>query len=114
GGATPAVYQAFVDFGATVPPMTSEDYNGWLKIWQKNKLQSFAPTYPSYQWRTVIIAAVHILKGESVPKEWVLPQSNITNDNVAQYARADLPDQHWAMCGCDQIPGFLEKLWGTQ
>ncbi len=114
GGASPAVYQSFVDFGAKVPPITGEDYNGWLKIWQKNRLQGFAATNPVFECRTAIIAAVHILKGESIPREWVLPQPIITNDNLDQFADQNLPDDYWAMCGCKQLPGFLENLWGTK
>lgn len=114
GGVSAAVYEAFVDFGAEVPPITGEDFNGWLKVWQAEGLTGIAPTYPTYQWRTAVIAAVKILKGEPVPKEWVLPQPFITNENLDQYAKPELPDGHYAMCGCNDIEGFLEELWGGQ
>ncbi len=113
GGVSAAAAEAFVDFGVEVPPITGEDFNGWLKAWQANGYKSISPTYPTFQWRTAIIAAVRILKGEEVPKEWVLPQPFITAENLDQYARPDLPDGHFAMCGCNEIEGFLEELWGS-
>lgn len=114
GGISPAVYQAFVSMGKPAPLIVGEDYNGWLKLWQKNKLDSISPTYPVFQWRTAIIAAVHILKGEPVPKTWVLPQPTITNDTVDNYVRRNLPDEHWVLCGCDTMLGFLDALWEGQ
>jgi ribose transport system substrate-binding protein len=115
GGVSAAAYEGFVDFGAPVPPITGEDFNGWLKVWQQNdEVKSWSPTYPTFQWRTAVIAAVRILNGEPVPKEWVLPQPSITEDNLDQFARQDLPDGHFAMCGCESIPGFLEELWDVK
>lgn len=113
GGVSAAVAEAFVDFGVDVPPITGEDFNGWLKSWQANGYRSISPTYPTFQWRTAVIAAVRILKGEPVPKEWVLPQPYITAENLDEFARPDLPDGHFAMCGCNEIEGFLEELWGN-
>lgn len=115
GGVTAGAYEAFVDFGAEVPPMTAEDFNGWLKVWQENEdIKSISPTYPTFQWRTPIVAATRILSGEPVPKEWVLPQPSVTEENLDQFARQDLPDGHFAMCGCEDIPGFLEEMWEVE
>ncbi len=95
GEASPGVYEAFVDAGQPVPPITSEDVNGWLKLWTQNNLQSIAPTYPGFQWRTAVIAATQILSGQQVPKEWVLPQPTITNDNVKTFVQPNLPDTYY-------------------
>lgn len=101
GGVGVAIWEAFNEFGAEMPPMTAEDYNGWLKVWNSNRdtIKSIAPTNPTYQWRTAIIAAVKILNGESVPKVWSLPMPAITIDNLAQYVRADLDDDLFVMNG---------------
>jgi ribose transport system substrate-binding protein len=112
GGVSAAVAEAFVDYGVDVPPITGEDFNGWLKAWQENGYESIVPTYPTFQWRTPVIAAVMILNGEEVPSEWVLPQPTITSENLDDFANQDLPDGHFAMCGCNDIEGFLEELWG--
>jgi len=108
GGVSTAVYEAFVDYGAEVPPITAEDQNVWLLTWQREGLSSIAPTYPTFQWRTAVIAAVRVLQGQEVPKEWVLPQPPITNENLDQYAAPDLPDDAFVMCGCLDVPNF----WG--
>jgi ribose transport system substrate-binding protein len=110
GEAAPGVYEAFVDAGQKVPPINAEDNNGWLKIWAKNNLNSISPTYPSFQWRTALIAATMILNGEKVPKEWILPQPSITNDNVKDYVQPDLPDTYYVLSSGDTIPGYLDTL----
>jgi ribose transport system substrate-binding protein len=70
-----------------------------------------APTYSNYQWRTAVIAATKVLKGEKVPKEWVLPQPKVTNDNLDQYVDPKMPPLHYALCGCEGMPGYPE-YWG--
>ncbi|WP_394828550.1 substrate-binding domain-containing protein [Pendulispora albinea] len=111
GDTTAAAAEAFQDAGAEVPPITGEDNNAWLQAWQKNKWTATAPTYPVYQWRTAILAAVDILSGQKVPKEWILPQPEITRDTVGLYAASNLPPTFYAMCGCQKMPGF-PALWG--
>ncbi len=110
GDVSPAVYEAFIDAGVTPALITSEDLNAWLKVWSKNDLNSFAPTYPSFQWRTAVAAAVDILSGTSVPKEWILPQPTITNDDVDKLVQPDLPDTYYIYSTGDTIPGYLDKL----
>src|SRR2546429_9710602 len=57
GATSVAVAEAFQDAGKPVAPMTAEDQQDFLALWQKNKLTAIAPTYPVYQWRTAVIAA---------------------------------------------------------
>ena len=70
-----------------------------------------APTYPTYQWRTPVIAATMIMRGEPVPREWVLPQPEITSENLARYVNPNMPPLHYALCGCESMPGYPE-YWG--
>jgi ribose transport system substrate-binding protein len=106
GATSVAASEAFEDAGVDVPPVTGEDQQDFLVKWQEEGWNTVAPTYPTYQWRTPIIAALNILKGEEVPKEWVLPQPKITNDNLADYVQPDMPPLHYALCGCEDMPGF--------
>jgi ribose transport system substrate-binding protein len=106
GATSVAASEAFEDAGVDVPPVTGEDQQDFLVKWQEEGWNTIAPTYPTYQWRTPIIAALKILKGEEVPKEWVLPQPRITNDNLADYVQPDMPPLHYALCGCEDMPGF--------
>ena len=105
GATSVAASEAFEDAGVDVPPVTGEDQQDFLAKWQDEGWDTIAPTYPTYQWRTPIIAALKILKGEEVPKEWVLPQPKILNDNLADYVQPDMPPLHYALCGCEDMPG---------
>lgn len=108
-----AAAEAFEDLGMDVPPITGEDQQDFLQKWSDDGLTAVAPTYPNFQWRTPIIAATMILSGEQVPSEWVLPQPVITQDNLADYLQPNMPPLHYALCGCEDMPGFPER-WGGQ
>ncbi|GAA5087264.1 ribose transport system substrate-binding protein [Thermocatellispora tengchongensis] len=111
GATSVAVAEAFEDAGLPVPPMTGEDQQDFLRKWKDDGLTAIAPTYPTYQWRTPIIAALKILKGEEVPKVWNLPQPKITQENLDTYLQPNMPPLHYALCGCESLPGFPEN-WG--
>ncbi|GII81690.1 hypothetical protein Sru01_66720 [Sphaerisporangium rufum] len=106
-----AAVEAFEDAGQPVPPINGEDQQDFLQKWQEAKLTAVAPTYPTYQWRTPVIAALRILKGEEVPKVWNLPQPTVTQENLATYLKPGMPPLHYALCGCEDLPGYPEK-WG--
>ena len=103
-----AAIEAFEDAGLDVPPITGEDQQDFLLKWSEDGLTAAAPTYSNFQWRTAIIAAVMILNGEEVPSEWVLPQPFITEENLDQYLQPDMPPLHYALCGCEDMPGYPE------
>jgi ribose transport system substrate-binding protein len=111
GATAVAAVEAFEDAGQDVPPITGEDQNDFLLKWQSKKLTAIAPTYSNFQWRTAIILATKILKGEQVPKEWILPQPVVTDENLAQKANAKMPPLYYANCGCEDMPGWPET-WG--
>ncbi|ARX81276.1 ABC transporter substrate-binding protein [Streptomyces alboflavus] len=111
GATAVAAVEAFEDSGADVPPITGEDQQDFLETWKDKKLTAIAPTYPTFQWRTPVIAALRILKGEQVPKEWKLPQPTVTEDNLDDYLQDGMPPLHYAMCGCQKLPGF-PGAWG--
>ncbi|OLF14632.1 substrate-binding domain-containing protein [Actinophytocola xanthii] len=106
GATAVAAVEAFQDAGVEVPAFVGEDQQDFLRLWVDEDLTAVAPTYPTYQWRTPIIAALRILKGEQVPSEWVLPQPRITDADVADYVAQDMPPLHYAMCGCEDMPGY--------
>ena len=106
GATAVAAIEAFEDNGLEVPPINGEDQLDFLTKWKEDGLTAIAPTYSNYQWRTAVIAAVKILKGEEVPKEWVLPQPAITEETLDQYVDPDMPPLHYALCGCEEMPGY--------
>ncbi len=109
GATSVAAIEAFQDAGVEVPPIVGEDQQDFLRLWVDEGLTAVAPTYPTYQWRTPVVAALKILKGEQVPSEWVLPQPNITQEDVEQYVSTDMPPLHYAMCGCTGLPGYPQR-----
>ena len=112
GATAVAAIEAFEDAGQQYPIITGEDQEDFLVKWQKEKLTAFAPTYPTYQWRSPVIAAVKILKGEPViGPTWKLPQPVITQETLAQYVDPKMPPLHYAMCGCKDMPGYPQR-WG--
>ncbi|HUG83059.1 MAG TPA: hypothetical protein VMM13_00765 [Euzebya sp.] len=50
-----------------------------------------------------------VLRGEEVPDPWILPQPAITQDTLEDYLQPDMPPLHYALCGCDDMPGFPER-----
>ncbi|MFC5167062.1 ABC transporter substrate-binding protein, partial [Nonomuraea angiospora] len=87
GATAVAAIEAFEDAGVPVPPINGEDQQDFLQKWKDAGLTAVAPTYPTYQWRTPIIAALKILKGEEVPKMWNLPQPKVTSENLSTYLK---------------------------
>jgi len=113
GATAVAALEAFQDAGKPFPVMVGEDQQDYLKFWKENNLTAVAPTFPTYQWRTPIIAALKILKGEPVQHIWTLPQPTITSANLDQYYNDQMPPLHYAMCGCEGMPTFPDA-WLTK
>jgi ribose transport system substrate-binding protein len=112
GATAVAALEAFEDAGKPYPIITGEDQEDFLQKWKAQGLTAFGPSYPTYQWRTPIIAAVRILKGEPVVgPTWKLPQPAVTQDNLSQYVNSKMPPLHYALCGCEGMPGYPER-WG--
>jgi ribose transport system substrate-binding protein len=115
GATAVAAIEAFEDGGYDIPVFVGEDQQDFLQKWRDLDMTAIAPTYPTYQWRTPIIAAVSILKGEQVPgPEWVLPQPAITQDNLEDYINDRMPPLHYAMCGCEEMPNYPQAWGGSE
>jgi ribose transport system substrate-binding protein len=112
GATAVAALEAFEDAGKPYPVINGEDQQDFLQKWKKNKLTAIAPTYPTYQWRTPVIAAIRILKGEPVVgPTWKLPQPAITAENLDKYINDKMPPLHYALCGCEQMANYPAR-WG--
>ena len=108
GATSVGAIEAFEDAGLPVPPITGEDQNDFLQKWSDGGLTAIAPTYPTFQWRTPIIAAMDILAGKPVPKEWVLPQPTVDSTNLGQFYNPAMPPLYYAMSSAETMPGFPE------
>lgn len=112
GATAVAALEAFEDAGKPYPVINGEDQQDFLQKWKKNKLTAIAPTYPTYQWRTPVIAAIRILKGEPVTgPTWKLPQPAITAENLDKFVNDKMPPLHYALCGCEQMANYPAR-WG--
>ncbi len=114
-GATPWLPSKLRRPGRRCSRRNGEDQQDYLQKWRDLGFKGIAPTYPTYQWRTAVIAAVNTLKGEQVPgPEWVLPQPAITQDVLDQYINEKMPPLHYAMCGCEDMPNYPNAWGGTE
>ncbi len=112
GATAVAAVEAFEDGGYDMPVFVGEDQQDFLQKWKELGLTAIAPAYPSYQWRTPIIAAVRALKGEAVPSpEWILPQPAITQDTLDSFINTAMPPLHYALCGCEGMANY-PAAWG--
>jgi ribose transport system substrate-binding protein len=92
--------------------MTGEDEMSFLRKWEETGLTGLAPVYSNFQWRTPLLAVEKIFAGEEIPKEWVLPQVPIAEDERAAFLEANegMPDGHYAKFGGEDLPGYPE-VW---
>ena len=115
GAMSVAVAEAFEDAGQPYPIITGEDQEDYLQKWQQEGFKGIAATYPAYQWRTALVAALEVLQGQSVPgPSWILPQPVITKENLAQYVDPNMPPLFYAVCGCQDLPGYPERFGGKK
>jgi ribose transport system substrate-binding protein len=112
GDGAVAAIEAFEDQGVDLPVMTGEDEMSFLRKWEETDLTGLAPVYSNFQWRTPLLAIEKIVKGEEIPKEWVLPQVPITEDERADFLEANdgMPDGHYAKFGGEDLPGYPD-VW---
>jgi len=105
GGTAVAILEAFEDAGVPMPKvMVGEDQQDYLEYWRDNGLTAIAPTFPTYQWRTAVLASVMFLEGETVQHHWFLPQPEIVAANLNQYITAGMPPLHYALSGGEDLP----------
>lgn len=103
GGVAVASLEAYQDLDLDFPVMVGEDQNDYLKFWVENNLTAIAPTFPTFQWRSAVLISVMILQGETVQGRWVLPQPDVTQANLNQYYKADMPPLHYALSGGEDM-----------
>lgn len=106
GGTALGAMEAFEDAGLPIPVMVGEDQMDYLKYWKENDITAIAPTFPTFQWRTAVLAAVMILQGEEIDSRWVLPQPNVTQENLDQFYLPDMPPLYYAMSSAEDMQNW--------
>jgi ribose transport system substrate-binding protein len=113
GGTAVTILEAFKDAGAPYPKvMVGEDQQDYLAYWKANNLTAIAPTFPTFQWRTAVLSAVMFLQGETVQRNWYLPQPDVVQANLDQYENPEMPPLHYALCGCEDMTNYPDS-WKT-
>ena len=108
GDGAVAAIEAFEDAGVDYPVMTGEDELSFLRKWDETGLTGLGTVYSNFQWRTPLLAVAKIFAGEEIPKEWVLPQKSIQQDELSDALEANegMPDGHYARFGGEDLPGY--------
>lgn len=107
GGTAVTILEAFKDAGAPYPKvMIGEDQQDFLEYWKANKINGLAPTFPTFQWRTAVLAAVMFLQGKPVQHHWVLPQPDVTAENLDKFVGSGMPPLYYVMSSAEDL-----KTW---
>lgn len=99
GAMTLAAIEAFQGANRELVPMTSEDNNGFLIEWKELQSEGFssvAVAKPTWLGSESLKIALDLLQGKNVEKDQVLPALSITDENLDEFVRKDLPDSFWA------------------
>ncbi len=95
GAMTQGAVEAFVNANRKLVPMTGEANNGFVKTWLKYDFPSVAPVYPTWISAEAVKAAVKVLKGEKVYRDYVLRPAPIDQTQAKQVVASDLSDSYW-------------------
>lgn len=112
GAMTQGAIDAFIAAGRDLVPMTSEGNNGAIRAWIENKdkgLSCIAPSNPTYTSAEALRVVIKALNGEEIPENVVMDIETVTEENVDQYYRADMPDSFWVLTELDDAT--LQKLY---
>ena len=97
GQVTAGASKALLAAGRPLVPVTGDDYNGLLKLYdaEKGKQPKFdigLISEPTWESVVALRMALAILRGEPVEKQWIITPKLITKDNYKDYMRPDLAD----------------------
>jgi ribose transport system substrate-binding protein len=100
--------QAFQDANRAIPPLTADDWNGWMRAASKlPNLQFYAVSGSSGPLATIAVdLAVKILKGEKVAKYHEAPFKTWDQTQLKKWYRPDLADAFW---GFNELPASVLK-----
>lgn len=113
GALSDAALQTLVKQNGKLVPITGENYNGFLKLWQTESskgFSSYATAQPNYLGVIALEAGVAKLEGTAVPENITVPLPEITDQNLSQYAAADKPDDYYPIQSISQ--SAVDKLIG--
>lgn len=97
GQVTAGASKALLAAGRPLVPVTGDDYNGLLKLYdaEKDNQPGFdigLISEPTWESVVALRMALALLRGEEIQKDWIVTPKLITKDNYKDYMRPDLPD----------------------
>jgi ribose transport system substrate-binding protein len=92
-----AVIEAFKDTNLPVPPLTADDWNGFLKIAKKENLDFCLVNSGIDLSLDAVDIAIKILKGEPVPHTVLAETQVYTSKDIDRLVKLNLPDSYWAI-----------------
>ncbi len=105
GDMTRGAIEAFVASRRPLVPMTGEDNNGFLKLWKKYQPEGFeaiGASMPTYLHAEALRIGLELLRGNDVPRDTIIPVPTITDENIDEYVKFDLPDSFWTNTRMDE------------
>jgi ribose transport system substrate-binding protein len=93
-------------------PMTGECNNGFFRVWKASGVKAVAFIYPPTVGEAQVLAAIALLKGKQLYKEYVSVFPPITEKNLDKYYRPDLNENYWVPSGLPEAK--LKELYGKK
>ena len=107
GGTAVTILEAFKDGGYPYPSvMVGEDQQDFLDYWKTNNINGIAPTFSTFMWRTAVLSSVMFLQGKTVQHNWVLPQPDVTAENLDKYAGTGMPPLYYVMSSAEDMTNW--------
>jgi len=109
---TKGCIEVFQEFKKPLVPMTGEGNNGFLRVWKESGAKAIVPVYPATVGEAQVRAALALLEGKELYKDYVSVLPPITEQNRDQYYRPDLNDNFWVPSGLPESK--LQELYGKK
>jgi ribose transport system substrate-binding protein len=104
--------EALLDAGKPIPPITADDWNGWLRMAKEKKIQFLAVSGGAPLALTCVQLGIKVLRGEPVPKVVEYPMVTFEQDKIDKYYRPDLNDQYFAV---NELPeSWIQKYYAKK
>jgi len=89
--------EALLDAGRPIPPITADDWNGWLRLAKEKGVDFLAVSGGNPLALTCVDLANKILSGEPVPHYVEYDFVTFEKDAIDKYYRPELTDQYFAV-----------------
>jgi len=96
--------QSFVSAHRTIPPMTGEPFNGFLRLAKQYHVKFLAVDFPPIQSAVCADTAIRILQGKPVSNYVNVPALTVTSKNLGKYYNSSYTDDMWS-----DLLGFMPK-----